>query len=86
MAFQKVRLTHPKDKYPDVVAASAIDKNNFVSRDGYVVAEDQSDLDGTGEGGEKAEGQSPPEPVEERTEQSAGGTATDAEGEQVATA
>ncbi len=42
--FKPVRLTHPKDKFEDVIATTAVDKNNFIARDGYTVAEDQSGI------------------------------------------
>ncbi|WIC89662.1 hypothetical protein SEA_APIARY_40 [Rhodococcus phage Apiary] len=45
MAFQPIRLTHPTSR-ENVVADNAADYNNFVYRDGYVVAKDQSGLGG----------------------------------------
>ena len=100
MAFEKVRLTHPKGKYEDVVANSAIELNNFLYRDGYKVAEDQSNLVGEDQVQEEApeQGQAatpapaaqdqpdPPPPVEKRTPKTAKGTATNAEGDTVVTA
>lgn len=49
MAFEPKRLTHPEGKLGDVVATTATDYSNFRFRDGYVVAEDQSDLEGDAE-------------------------------------
>lgn len=46
MAFKPVRLTDPKGKLDDVIASHPVDYNNFLFRDGYQVAEDQSNLDG----------------------------------------
>lgn len=45
MAFQPVRLTHPTSR-ETVVATCAADYSNFLYRDGYVRATDQSGLGG----------------------------------------
>lgn len=45
MAFQPVRLTHPVSR-ETIVATCAADYSNFLYRDGYVRATDQSGLGG----------------------------------------
>lgn len=45
MAFKPVRLTDPRGKLDDVVATHPVDYNNFISRDGYVHAENQEGVE-----------------------------------------
>lgn len=99
MAFEPKRMTDPKGVKPDVLAENAVDYSNFRFRDGYVVSEDQSPIEGAIEVGsavvapddELATVQSSqvPEPAAQQksrnSPKSAQGKATNGEGDTVQT-